>query len=370
MSYEDKVKEQSRLRSQRYYEKNKLIIAERRKAKRRQIKEILTNHEPEIVPRREESVEPIKKKLKIKITANQTLTLPLCIQFFENNMTYSSGDKLLAKSTVEKYKKNIKQFFNLTGKNDLRPYLDNPQTVYDTINNSKLSIASKTDICVAILKLLNNNIVPNYSKAKYDLIDGYFRIFKGESDAIRKTKITDEKQAVDRLPVLEKLIKDKYGVNSKENIIMGLYREVPKRDDFYLKIVETNPKTPTENYLVVPKKGAVSVIVNIHKTGEQYKAETEKLSASLSGEIRAYMQGNKLKTGDFLFTNKKLGPFIKTMFGKVGKPEINGPTALRHSKVASTLSNKDITIQEATALAKTMKHSVKMQKGYNRVLKN
>jgi hypothetical protein len=38
-SYEDRVKELSRIRSKRYYEKNKAIIAERRKARRLEVLE-------------------------------------------------------------------------------------------------------------------------------------------------------------------------------------------------------------------------------------------------------------------------------------------------------------------------------------------
>jgi hypothetical protein len=368
-SYEDRVKGLSRIRSKRYYEKNKAIIAERRKARRLEVLEIVKRNNEEPREAAPTGIKRVIKKPRIKIVEGQPLTLVLCNQFFDNQMTYSSSDKILQPTTINKYKKNIKQFFNLTGENNLRSYLENPERIYNLIDKAKFAIASKVDIIVSILKLLNNNIIPNYPKAKYDLIDGYFRKFKGESDTNRKSKITDEKLAVDSLQTLEKLIRDKYGVNSKEHIIIGLYKEVPKRDDFYLKIVETKPKTLNDNYIVIPKKGNISVIINIHKTGEKYQAETENLSASLSSEIRAYLLAQKLKPNDYLFTNKKLGPFIKTMFAKVGKPEINGPTALRHSIITTTLNKPGLTVAESRKLAETMKHSPAVQGLYNRVLK-
>jgi hypothetical protein len=375
----ERVKEQNRARAKRYYEKNKTIIAQRRKEKRQQIKEILEKHKDEIpvvnetpIDEAEEPVnakkKPITKKFKMKPNPHY-LTLVYCNYLFDNKMTYTSSDKELKPSTINKLKKNIKQFFTLTGENNLRPYLEDPPKIYSIINNAKLSIASKVDITVSILKLLNNNIIPNYPKAKYDMIDGYYKQFKAESDANRREKTTDDKHAIDSITTLDKLIVNKYGLNSKEHIIMGLYREIPKRDDFYLKIVETKPKTLKENYIVVPKKGAINVIISIHKTGEKYQAETETLTASLSNEIRTYIQTQGLKINDYLFTNKKLGPFIKTMFVKVGKPEINGPTALRHSSVATALSKKDLTVEESRKLAKTMKHSPTVQGLYNRVLK-
>lgn len=368
------IRKYNRERAKKYYDANKGKIAEQRKIRRqerndmlKQCKGMTVEKTTEVAP--VETPKVVKKKFKIKITPNQSLSLVLCNQYFDNNMTYSSGDKPLQPSTVLKYKKNIKQFFLLTGENDLRPYLNNPEKIYEIINNAKLSIASKVDITVSILKLLNNNIVPNYPKAKYDLIDGYFRKFKAESDAHRKNKITDEKHAIENFDSLAKIIKDKYGVNSKENIIIGLYAQIPKRDDFYLKITDATPKSKNENYIVVPKKGTVEVIINQHKTGEKYTAENEKLSSSLSNEIRAYIAKNNLKVGDYLFTNKKLGPFIKAMFAKVGKPEINGPTALRHSIITTTLNKPDLTVEEANQLAKTMKHSTNLQQLYKRVEK-
>ena len=57
------------------------------------------------------------------------------------------------------------------------------------------------------------------------------------------------------------------------------------------------------------------------------------------------------------------------MFAKVGKPEMNGPTALRHSIITTTLNKPDLTVEEANQLAKTMKHSTNLQQLYKRVEK-
>ena len=57
-----------------------------------------------------------------------------------------------------------------------------------------------------------------------------------------------------------------FGKNSKEHIISLLYKEVPVRDDFHLKIVDKNYNTnDTNNYLVLKNK-LLDVIINSYKT--------------------------------------------------------------------------------------------------------
>ena len=54
-------------------------------------------------------------------------------------------------------------------------------------------------------------------------------------------------------------VKETFGVNSKMFLLANLYKEIPIRDDFILKIVDTIKKAETDaeedvNYIVINKK--------------------------------------------------------------------------------------------------------------------
>ena len=95
---------------------------------------------------------------------------------------------------------------------------------------------------------------------------------------------------------------ERFGKDSKEHIISLLYKEVPVRDDFYLKIVDKKYNTnDTNNYLVLKNNKLLDVIINSYKTDKKYGQLTFHLSKALSKNILNYMKSNNIELGDHLF---------------------------------------------------------------------
>lgn len=396
----ERIKEQNRLRQQKYYKINKLKVLERQKYVRDLGKEFLKmkindNSNQELHPnsqfiytnqpnnitleidhlanKKRDTLEKLNKKFKknnIITDINQPISLEMCLDLI-SVMKYTNKDIPLAESTKTKIKKNIKQYFNFIGINDLRPSLNHPEYIKEILDKQNLGDVNKSDIVVAILKLLNDNIIPNYLKEKYDIVDYIYNSYKKLSDENREEK---KKQEVDNIEDIKKLIKEKYGKNSKNYIILMLYIEVPKRDDFHLKIIENDDEIidENENYIIVPnnKEKPVKIYIQSHKTKNKYDSEFEELSIKLSKLIRKYIRENELEFNDYLFKEKKLSRFLKKMFISIDKPEINGVNSLRHIIVSSNYNNPNLTIEDANKLANTMKHDLRTQNQYRRKIKN
>jgi hypothetical protein len=169
---------------------------------------------------------------------------------------------------------------------------------------------------------------------------------------------------------LEK-IKDKFGTDSKEYLLSSLYFEVTLRDDFILKIVSTIPKgdapkgDKNENYVVVPKRENITVIINHYKTSDKYGTIKVKLSTILSKMIRNFITYKNLNPlgDDYLFGNKPLTQFVTKMNKTIGVQ--GGINNFRKMSVSDLLNNNP-SPEERAKLAESMKHSPIVQTKYLR----
>jgi hypothetical protein len=200
-----------------------------------------------------------------------------------------------------------------------------------------------------------------------DIHEEYKRIGKIEDD---NNKISKDK-SLPSLQTIVKSIHDKFGENSKENLLLSIFIELPKRDDYYLKIIanKTGIIDANTNYIIVPKNKTkpIQLYIQAYKTSGKYDAQYENISIKLSADIRKYIDINNLKYNDYIFKNDKIQPDIKRMF-RDEFPIINGVNALRHIVVSHYLNNPDFTTNDSLKLAKTMNHSTKTQSSYNRVI--
>jgi hypothetical protein len=163
---------------------------------------------------------------------------------------------------------------------------------------------------------------------------------------------------------LEK-IKAEFGVNSKEYALSSLYQQVTLRDDFILKIVQSTKDTNDrkENYIIVPNRGNLIVIVNNYKTSEKYGEIKVKLSTTLSKLIGKFIKVEKLKINDYLFGNKNLTQFVSKMNKKIG---VSGSISLFRQMAVSDLLQKNPSPEERVALSNSMAHSPIVQLKYLR----
>ncbi len=167
---------------------------------------------------------------------------------------------------------------------------------------------------------------------------------------------------------LEK-VKDEYGVDSKIYVLSKLYEEVTLRDDFILMIKPTidDTKKKDENYIVVPKKDALTLIVNKYKTSEKYGQIKVKLSLPLSKLIRNYISNKDLNDDDYLFGDKNLSNFVSNINVKIG---IKGGINEYRKMSVTDLINSKPTAQQRQKLAEIMKHAPLTQLKYLRTNKS
>jgi hypothetical protein len=242
--------------------------------------------------------------------------------------------------------------------------------IIDIINNSTkqngdaYSVNTKKALYQMIIYLIDKLHLPISTKIKQQYIQ-QFEVYK-----INSNDETIQKQETTQIPsfsdYLQK-IKNEYGLESKIYVLSKLYEEVTLRDDFILKIKKTIQKAEEDddnsNYIVIPKKENLTLIVNRYKTFEKYKQIKVKLSLPLSKIILMFFEREKIPYDGYLFGDKLLSSFVSNMNRKVG---ITGGISLYRQMSVSDLLKTKPTAQARQKLAETMKHSPIVQLRYLR----
>lgn len=319
-----KIKEQNKIRSKRYYEKNKELIKIRR------------------------------KKLNIPEIEGGKLEL-------------EATDR-----TSSFYNDTLKTLYKIleTDKPDFKKYKD----IINKINTAKYkdrlySTNSKKNFFQTILKLIGSSKIKvsqkihNEYKKEYELLN-----ITSRDDTIQKQQNTETVLTFDEyLPK----VKEEYGENSKQYLIALLYSFYGFRDDLNLIIVEkqTDAMDTTKNYIVISpvKNKRCIIILNEYKTNKKYGQDIVKLPLKISNLIKKYKKENNINNNDLLFNSSSLSGYIKKFNENLGLDiTIN---KLRQMKVSEQL-NKNNTAGGRLKLSKMMKHSTETSKLYKRYIKN
>jgi hypothetical protein len=181
---------------------------------------------------------------------------------------------------------------------------------------------------------------------------------------------TQSKEKVKKEPLISfsdylKKVTERFGEDSKMDIIARLYHEFSPRDDFILKIVGSlqDASDDSKNYLVTGGKNYV-IILNRFKTDSKYTDVKHTVSNELRKGIDNYMKNNDIEEGDYLFGDKKLTKYVSENNKRIGVD--GGINTLRHMSVAELLSMEDLTTEQRVKKAESMMHSVATQELYNR----
>ena len=162
-------------------------------------------------------------------------------------------------------------------------------------------------------------------------------------------------------------IEQEFGKDSKEWLVTQLYLQIPCRDDLYLTFVPNlaGSKDTTKNYCIVPRTGAVKVILHKYKTSAKYGDLTYDLDGSLSQLIREWIAKHKITVGSPLWMEKSLSSFISKMNKKIGiQGSIN---YLRHLAI-SNQNIDSMSIEELHQRATQSGHSITMHRDYCRAI--
>jgi hypothetical protein len=336
-------KELNRLRQKKYYDAHKEKLLQARKDIRTLARQTEENTDASA------------------LSTNQTF-----LERFESSMSSKSA------ASKTKYLNDIRTFMNISDCEHLEKCLKRPKHILTMIeeatkkgsgdhysNNSKKGFIQSVLVAITELKI-------KISARTLKMYKDYFERLKltsldDNSKKQQEEKVEDFSKYLDRVKTL-------YGENSKAYIISKLYDEATIRDDFHLKIIKSSKESLDEkqNYIVVPTKGILTLIINSYKTEQKYGVLKFQLSNKLSSLIRSYIKTNELAYGAFLFgVTTHLTDFVSKMNKKMN---IKGSiTYFRQMKIAQILQDSKVNDPaKRVELASKMAHSPVVQARYFR----
>jgi hypothetical protein len=358
----EKKKELQRLRSKKHYEKHRDDILLKRKIYDEKQKEMfiqVKKNQPE-----PELPKPTFSDFTKKMSLDKTLFL-----LDQHNFT--------SQKTKHNYINMTKLLFEVCECDDLIKALPNFDKIVFSIENAfkkytgeKYSNNTKKLIYQTIVFIINNLDDLHISKSVNQKYIDIFNKYKIVSYDENQNKKDNPDYDVLTWDTYLKKILDKYGINSKQYIMSLLYKEVPVRDDFRLNVIEIGNirddirDFPGDNFLKIPLKANLQVIIVNYKTDKKYGILNFKLSKKLSNLIRKYIQDNNIEYNDYLFgndiTNTK---FVHEMNSSIGiKGSINYYRQMTISSLLETIPSP----QERVELAKLMGHAPVSQLKYFR----
>ena len=348
------VRELNRLRQSRFYEMHREEHNEKRRALYKIGRENMKT-DFNIIPQQQTYVSDI-----IDLSKTKTLS-------FDDVMNHL-GEVIEKQSTLNKYKQDFKRLIAITGCSNIIKCLKDPAKLIEDIEDAKktddesYSVNTKKSIYQTILFIISHFKL-SVSEKNVNILKNKFTEYKVLSSDYTK-QVAEERDTMSFKEYI-KAVEDNFGPDSKLYVLTLLYDEITLRDDFVLKIIGNNNEAVDDkiNYIIVPKKGNLKLIINSYKTDKKYGAIDYVISPSLSQIIRNYIKTNNIE--GYLFGDKKLTGFVSTSNKKIGFS--GGINEFRHMKITDELNGmKKITATQRIELAEKMKHSPVTQLSYLR----
>ena len=343
----DKIREQTKLRQRKFYEKNKSSILQKRKENR-----------------------IVKKEVVIEeVIVREKIDLDIVVSRIENIL--QNGNEISMKTHIQR----MKIIQKLTDFNDLEQDLTNYEKMIDCIengtygkNNKLYKNNSKKNLMESLLYCLDNIDIQLDIDIRTKYQDYYDKLKIISNDQLNVSK-TSQLNEIMHFEDYRNKILERFGKESKEFLLVKLYETACARDDFNLYIVKSIEETKqdkTKNYLVMMNEYYVICIQN-YKTSKEKEGIYVNVPDDVKELINNYI--NKNNVTDRLFSNKSglHSQFIGKMNRKIGI--VGSINWIRHSVISSELGNLDITAEERLALAKKCFHSPITSLNYQRSLK-
>lgn len=346
-------RELSRIRSARYYEKNRDKVLARRK------------------PAEKQQSEPAPP-----VPAPNPPAQPISTHSLERIQTLMAQSETTNRNTLKKYTSSLNTIHRLTAFTDLASDINTPDFI-KRIDESDLGIGSKKTLMATIL-WLNANIIPlNWDATTQQRYVKQFELYK-----LREREEAEDKQMLEENAVMPfdayiTAIKEKYGEDSIQYLIARIYDEFTYRNDFENLIIvrgknyaEQDPNYDNTNYIVMPSRGNAHIILNTFKKTNNFDKygvlKYEPLSTELTQIIRQYIKNHKLTFEQPLFQNHNISAITTAMNKELGIK--GGIVNFRRMKVSQLMANAP-TDEQRVELALFMKHSPISQMKYVRKLK-
>jgi len=314
-------KEANRLRQQRFYKANKERLTQEKRDKYNSTKE--------------NTIEPTTPKATLLQQVLQA--------------------EVMKPTTLNTFTSQLKMLESIV------PNLDTEIFNFDNtlllLANSNYSLNSKKSLIAVLLKVLSI-ISPTTSLDRYIHEFNRYKILIQDEQTI--------KRATNILPsfvTVLTIIKDRFGVNSKEYLISSMYEEMCVRDDFHLKIV-TDEKFVNDkdtNYLILTNP--LTIQINSYKN-DRNGAIIHQVSEHLQRLILNYIESSKPSTyllGIPISHSGFIGRFLK----QAGINTFNEGSVNFFRKLKR---NQTDDLDERVRNARLMGHSVTTAEYYKRTI--
>lgn len=188
------------------------------------------------------------------------------------------------------------------------------------------------------------------------------------TDAMRDKMATQEEMANALEYLLPHLSNPR---RSQQYLLIRLYKDhPPKRLDYgSLRVYKRAPQDAPGNYIIVPPRGVVTLVLQEYKTAKSMGMFTEKIPVGISNDIRASLQQHPR---EYLFTGRGGAPMSDAAYGMYVRRTFQeltgknaGVSALRHAYITANCNPATTTVQELDNTAHSMLHSPAMQRQYH-----
>ena len=338
----EKIKEQCRLRALKHYAKNKGKILEKRALKKNKIVE--------------ETINEIEFDLVVMTKQFQDST------------------KITNETTRKCHLSRIQSFFDIQKKEklnlfDFQTIIDNMMTASYGKNNTSYQTNSKKNITETFLYCLDNFIVKIEPVIREKYQDYYLTLKIQSMEELQDKKINPI-HGIIPWKEYEKRVIERFGVDSKEFLMIKLYEICIARDDFDLYLCSTIKEATqdiTKNYLVV-NENDYDICMQSYKTSKnKLEPIVIHVPCDISTLLSNYIKKHNITERLFPSTKGKNSSFITEMHKKINVP--GGINIIRHILV-STGTDGDMSVKEKVDLSKRSFHSVCTQPDYKRVILN
>jgi len=379
--FQTKQRQESAGRSQTYYDKNKPLIAERRKARREELKSKKNNIQLKIeeIPASKQPIitEPIVFDFSAHIVNDDDDVKNFNKQMsnvVDKTTKYNLSQSIakleqlgMKDHNLKTYINSIKQLMRISSCEDLVDCLKDSSKIINLIENGKkkngsagYAVNSKIGLYQVILYIIDSFKL-NIDKEPYNKQRLLLKI--KDEDRVESNK---DKLVSNWPEVLDK-VKSKYGEDSKEFLIMSLYQRIPARDDFQLLVTDKLDNYDDKiNYLVLRMGKPSKVILHHFKTANKYGNKSFVLSKDLSNLVNKYRIKHNILLNDYLFGNRPQTGFVSKILKSIGFDDemVYNKTGISFLRKI-TVSNTPIdSAEEKLDLANKMGHSTNTQKGY------
>jgi hypothetical protein len=355
MDAETKLQHQknlAKIRAKKYYQKNRDKILARRNNKKKIVKPLEPEPEPELTPN----------------------------DYTEEQLIILISQQDYPERTIKTYTSDIRRLFKITECETILPCLKKIKKIieaiemglYDTNKSYSINTIKQTlqVLLIIINKILKND--PTYTNMNFekiiDKISSKFQEYK-ELSSIENNEKVDKEVVPTFSEYLEK-VKKLFGTDSKEYLVSLLYSIFTVRDNFKnMKLIRTEADNDGVNNFIFFFNNQFKIFINKFKTQGSYKklmyvynpknADEQELKKLMNN----YINKNLIMYGDFIFGKSPISDFVSSMNNKLGYS--SGINLFRHMKVTETI-NKFNSFDERYKLTKQMGHSIGTQQKYKR----